>query len=91
MPKQKLVPRQPSLFPKRLIPQMPEGYYSSGCKPRRYLQRIRVHKVRLSGFRPGKRTTEAGDVEMVVEEFLSFPLDNLRTRTEHEFPIGEIE
>jgi 16S rRNA G966 N2-methylase RsmD len=33
MPKRKLSPRQPSLFPQKPIPQMPEGYYSSGPNP----------------------------------------------------------
>lgn len=33
MPKQKSSSRQPDLFPKKTIPQMPEGYYSSGPNP----------------------------------------------------------
>ncbi len=39
---------------------------------RRCLQRITVHKVRLSDFRPSKHTIEAGDVAQVVEEFSRF-------------------
>ncbi len=41
MPKKtKPSPRQPSLLPKRAIPQMPEGYYSSGPNPnlRRFVE-----------------------------------------------------
>jgi len=33
MPKQKPYPHQPSFLPKRPVPQMPEGYYSSGPNP----------------------------------------------------------
>jgi len=33
MPKKKYYPQQPSFLPKRPIPQMPEGYYSSGPNP----------------------------------------------------------
>jgi DNA modification methylase len=33
MPKQKHNPQQPSILPKRPVPQMPEGYYSSGPNP----------------------------------------------------------
>lgn len=37
--KSKTSPRQPSLFPKRPMPQMPEGYYSSGPNLRWRLDR----------------------------------------------------
>ncbi len=58
---------------------------------RRYLQRIQMRKVRLSDFQPSKRTIESGDVEQVVQEFCGFLLDNLRTSSEDEFAIVEIE
>ena len=58
---------------------------------RRYLQRIRVVKIRMSDFRPGKNTLEKSDVEQIAEEFRSFLIDCFRADTQDEFVIVEIE
>jgi hypothetical protein len=57
---------------------------------RRYLKRLRVRKVRLAEFRPGKRTIERGDVDGVVAEFRRFLLDRLAAG-EDELPVVELE
>lgn len=57
---------------------------------RRYLKKLRVRKVRLADFQPGKRAIERGDVEAVVTEFRRFLLDGLAAG-EDELPVVELE
>jgi hypothetical protein len=56
----------------------------------RYLKKLRVRKVRLADFRPGKRTIERGDVDAVVAEFRRFLLEGLAAG-EDELPVVELE
>lgn len=58
---------------------------------RRYLQRMAVRKVRLADFSPSKRAIEAGDVEIVVQEFRAFLLEHLKPDEADEFTIVEME
>jgi hypothetical protein len=57
---------------------------------RRYLKKLRVRKVRLADFKPGKRTIERGDVDVVVEEFRSFLRSALEAGAD-ELPVVELE
>ncbi len=57
----------------------------------RYLKQIRVRKLRLAEFEPGKRTIERGDVEQVVGEFRTFLQNALTVGDEDELPIVELE
>jgi len=56
----------------------------------RYLKKLRVRKLRLTDFSPGKRTIERADVDEVVAEFRAFLLDKLAAH-EDELPVVELE
>lgn len=56
----------------------------------RYLKKLRVRRLRLADFSPGKRTIERRDVDAVVAEFRRFLLDGL-TAGEDELPVVELE
>ena len=57
----------------------------------RFLKQIQVRKLRLSDFSPGKQTIEAGDIEQIVAEFRQFLLAALRTDSDDELPVVELE
>jgi hypothetical protein len=57
---------------------------------RRYLEKIRVRRVRLADFKPGKPTVERGDVKAIVAEFWRFLLDELAAG-ENELLVVELE
>ena len=55
----------------------------------RYLKKLRVRKLSLTGFVPSKRTIERADVEPVVAEFRAFLLDAL-SGGDDELPVIEL-
>jgi hypothetical protein len=57
----------------------------------RYLKQIRIRKLRLTDFIPGKQTIEAGDIDQIVTEFRQFLLAALRTDSDDELPVVELE
>lgn len=57
----------------------------------RYLKQIQIRKLRLTAFKPGKQTIEAGDVDQIVTEFRQFLLSALRTDSDDELPVIELE
>ncbi len=56
----------------------------------RYLKKLRVRRVRLSDFSPGKRTLERGDVDDVVQEFRVFLLSAMSAGSD-ELSVVELE
>jgi hypothetical protein len=56
----------------------------------RYLKKLRVRRLRLSEFSPGKRTIEPGDVDEIVTEFRAFLLGAL-SAGDDELPVVELE
>jgi hypothetical protein len=56
----------------------------------RYLQKLRVVRLRLADFAPGKRTLERSDVEATVTEFRAFLLSAFEAPAD-ELPLVELE
>ncbi len=57
----------------------------------RFLKQIQIRKLRLTDFKPGKQTIEAADVDQIVSEFHQFLLAALRTDSDDELPVLELE
>ncbi len=56
-----------------------------------YLKKIRVEKVRLGDFKPGKHTLEASDLDEVVQEFKDFMQLKLQRQGDDELSVVEVE
>jgi hypothetical protein len=57
----------------------------------RFLKQIRIRKLRLTNFSPGKQTIEASDIDQIVAEFRQFLLAALSTDGDDELSVIELE
>jgi DNA modification methylase len=99
MPKKsKTSPRQPSLLPKRPIPQMPEGYYSSGPNPNlhRFVEEHATtydpatDKYKVKPFDKPITTTKATAIYNMHTYWSKKPHDAIREYIKHYTKPGDI-
>ncbi len=91
-------PRQPSLFPKRPVPQMPEGYYSSGPNPnlRRFVEEHATpydpatDKYKVKPFDKPITTTKATAIYNMHTYWSKKPHDAIRQYIRHYTKPGDI-
>ena len=97
MPKKKLSPQQPSLL-KRQIPQMPEGYYSSGPNPnlRRFVEEHatpydpETDNYKVKPFDKPITTTKATSIYNMHTYWSKKPHDAIREYIKHYTKPGDI-
>ena len=98
MAKKKRSPNQPTLFPKRPVPQMPEGYYSSGPNPnlRRFVEEHatpydpETDDYDVPPFDKPIKTTKATAIYNMHSYWSKKPHDAIREYIKHHTKPGDI-
>lgn len=98
MPKRKPTARQPQLFPKRPVPQMPEGYYASGPNPnlRRFVEEHatpydpETDRYKVKPFDKPITTTKATAIYNMHTYWSKKPHDAIREYIRHYTKPGDL-